>query len=57
MSDVPVFWKREDLYRIDGKCVYAGLCSENSEDCNPEECSLWEAFFDGEVQADDSLSE
>lgn len=51
------YWKRDDLYRIDGKCAYADLCSECKEGCNPEECELWDAFFDGEVHADDALSE
>ena len=57
MSEIQIFWKRDDLYRHNGKCAYADVCDEYKEDCNPEECRLWEAFFDGEVQADDALSE
>ena len=51
------FWEREDLYRENGKCVYAEMCNDFNENCNPEECKLWECFFDGETQADDVLSD
>lgn len=54
-ENVPVFWKREDLYRWNGKCCYAGECGKYSEKCVPEECPDWEAFYDGEVQGDDML--
>ena len=57
MSSPEWFWKRDDLYRQDGQCVYAEQCSEKSENCVPEKCELWEAFFDGEAQADEILSE
>ncbi len=54
---VPELWKRNDIYRHDGRCVYAGLCKEYRDGCDPEECRIWEAFYDGEVQADEILSE
>ena len=57
MKKIIPFWKRDDLYRQDGKCAYAELCERYHEGCEPEACTLWEAFFDGEAQADESLSE
>lgn len=51
------YWKRDDLYWKDGKCVYADQCSECKPDCDPEECGLFDAFLDGEMQADDILSD
>lgn len=57
MSEVPRFWEREDLYRKDGRCVYAVLCEHYEEGCDPEDCYLWDAFFDGECQGDEVLSE
>lgn len=51
------FWKRKDLYRENGKCVYAEICDDYKENCNPEECKIWECFFDGETQADEVLSD
>ena len=51
------FWEREDLYLKNGKCVYAEICNDFNENCNPKECKLWECFFDGETQADDVLSD
>lgn len=57
MSEVPRFWEREDLFREDGRCVYAVLCGHCEEGCNPEGCCLWDAFFDGECQGDEVLSE
>ena len=59
MSDAgrvpPWFWKREDLYRWNGRCCYAGECDEYSESCEPEECEIWDMYYDGEVQMDEIL--
>jgi hypothetical protein len=56
-NDAPVFWKRDDVYRHEGECAYAGLCKEYKDGCDPEKCDTWEAFYDGESQADEILSE
>jgi len=49
------FWKRDNLYLKNGKCVYAEECDECTENCNPEKCELFEAKLDAEVQADEIL--
>ena len=51
------FWKRKDLYRENGKCAYANICNDYKEECKPEECEIWDAFFDGETQADEALND
>lgn len=52
-----LFWQREDLYREDGKCCYADLCGKHECQEDPEECESWQAFFEGECQADEILEE
>ena len=56
-ESVPWFWQREDLYRWNGRCCYSGFCDEYNDQCNPEQCLLWDAFFDGEVSADEAMEE
>lgn len=51
------FWQREDLYREDGKCCYADLCGKHECEEEPEKCEAWQAFFEGECQADEILEE
>ena len=51
------FWKRKDIYRENGRCAYADICDKYNNDCKPEDCELWEAFYDSETQADEILSE
>ena len=33
------FWKRDNLYLKNGKCVYAEECDECTENCNPEKAN------------------
>ena len=56
-SRVEWFWKRRDLYRENGRCVYADICSQSNKECDPEKCEMWEKYFDSECQADEILSD
>lgn len=57
---IPWFWQRMErygeIYRDpDGRCWYEGYCGMPKCQADPETCGRFEAYYDGECDADEAL--